>query len=80
MRRKQKPPGYENWTWEEIKLGHRLSKAEKRMRRISKHLGGNEDKKGNVLPPEGESSFLYYFVFLILLIMSLAALMIHALR
>jgi hypothetical protein len=77
MARKQKPPGYENWTWEEIRVGHRLSKAEKRCRRLARHLGGTEDKDGKINPPQGEQKAVYNLVlgglFLFLIIIAIFA-------
>ena len=63
MARKQKPPGYENWTWEEIRVGHRLSKADKRCRRLARHLGATEDNNGKIIPPQGDEQVVYYLVF-----------------
>jgi len=79
MPRKQKPPGYENWTWDEINLGRKLSKAEKRNRRLAQHLGGTKDKNGDIHAPEGSDSFLYYFVFGLLFIMSIVVIIANAL-
>jgi hypothetical protein len=44
MARKQKPPGMDHWTWEEIRCGRRMSKGEKRIRRMSKNFGATEGK------------------------------------
>ena len=38
----------EKWTWEEIRSGRKMSKGEKRMRRMSKHLGATEGKDGKI--------------------------------
>lgn len=80
MARRQKPPGYEKWTWEEIKLGHRLSKAEKRARRIARHLGATEDANGKLNAPEGGDKFLYYFVLVVILVFSLSVIIVSILR
>ncbi|AGA29240.1 tellurite resistance TerB family protein [Singulisphaera acidiphila] len=40
--RRQKPPGYEKWTWVEIEAGRRMSKQEKRLRRIAKSLNAHQ--------------------------------------
>lgn len=78
MPRKQKPPGYEHWTWEEIRLGHRLSKAEKRTRRLARHLGGVEDERGKITPPQGEGQILYYTVFIVLMVVAFGVLLLSA--
>lgn len=74
MPRKQKPPGYENWTWDEIKLGRKLSKAEKRGRRLAQSLGATKKDDGTIEPPAFEDNPLYYFVFVMLLILCFVAL------
>ncbi|WP_200392454.1 hypothetical protein [Roseibacillus ishigakijimensis] len=71
MPRQQKPPGYENWTWEEIRLGRRLSKAEKRNRRMMRAFGAEERKDGSFKPPESsEDKFVYYLFLFGLLLLS----------
>ena len=50
-----KPPGYEKWTWGEIRAGRKMSKSEKRMRRLGKNLGATEDESGNIIPPKGNA-------------------------
>ena len=61
MPSKPKPPGYEKWTWEEIRVGHRLSKSEKRARRMARHLGATEDVNGRIRPPEKGQTMYYLF-------------------
>jgi hypothetical protein len=39
MPRRRKPLGYEKWTWAEIQAGRRMTKEEKRWRRMSKKVG-----------------------------------------
>ena len=39
MPRRRKPPGYERWTWAEINADRRMSKSEKRWRRVAKERG-----------------------------------------
>lgn len=73
MARKQKPIGYENWTWDEINLGRKLSKAEKRNRRLAQHLGATKDSKGNITPPSAQESPNYYLIFGMLLIIFIIA-------
>lgn len=64
MPRKQKPPGFEKWTWEEIRCGRKLSKGEKRVRRIAKGFGATEKKDGN-LEHTPESFFVILMLFLV---------------
>lgn len=54
MPRKQKPPGMENWTWDEIRMGQKMSRGQKKARRLVKSLGGETDENGNIRIPEGE--------------------------
>ena len=65
MPRKQKPTGKESWTWEEIKLGHRLSKAGKRMRRMMRYSGCKEDEDGRIKAPDEDSVFYWCLLILI---------------
>lgn len=37
--RRKKPPGMQRWTWEEINLGRKLSRTERRYRRVQKTFG-----------------------------------------
>ena len=53
MARKQKPPGMENWTWEEIRMGQKMSRGQKKARRLVKSLGGQPDEDGILRIPEG---------------------------
>jgi hypothetical protein len=71
MPRKQKPPGMENWTWSEINLGRRMSKGEKRMRRMAKAFGATEGQDGKIVPPKGKEKPLYYVVFMGLLLLAI---------
>lgn len=69
MARRQKPPGQENWTWEEIRVGHRLSKGDKRMRRLAKHMGASERPDGSIQPPPLSENPAYYVLFILLFIL-----------
>jgi hypothetical protein len=48
MARKNKPPGMEKWTWEEIRAGRKMPKGEKRVRRMAKSLGATEKSGGEL--------------------------------
>jgi len=69
MARRQKPEGYEHWTWEEIRVGRRMSKAEKRGRRMAKCFGATEDSAGNIRPPEGEGRAAYFLIYILMAIL-----------
>jgi hypothetical protein len=60
MPRQQKPPGMEKWTWPEIRAGRRMSKSEKRFRRLAKHMGATEKPDGNIQPPPAADNPGYY--------------------
>src|SRR5947209_1313243 len=69
MPRRQKPPGKEKWTWDEIRAGRRMSKAEKRTRRLAVSLGATKSPDGRIQPPPFAENPTYYLVFLGLLIL-----------
>jgi hypothetical protein len=74
MSRRQKPPGYENWTWDEIKAGRRMSKAEKRTRRMAVAFGATKAPDGRIQPPRvADNVFYYVFVGGLLLVCFLVA-------
>jgi len=73
MPRRQKPPGLEKWTWAEIRAGRKMSKGEKRMRRIAKSFGGVEDKQGNIRAPEGEDRLGFTLAMILIAITTLGA-------
>lgn len=68
MARRQKPPGLEKWTWEEIRVGHRLSKEDKRMRRLARHMGATDKPDGTIQPPPFAENPGYYLLFILLFI------------
>ncbi len=79
MPRKQKPPGFEKWTWSEINAGRRFSKTEKRYRRVAKNLGASEDpQNGRILPPKASENPLYYVFFVSLLIIMILGAILHS--
>jgi hypothetical protein len=63
MPRRQKPPGYEKWTWDEINAGRRMSKAEKRTRRMAVAFGATKMPDGRIQPPPVAENPVYYLVF-----------------
>lgn len=63
MAKRQKPPGYENWTWEEIRCGRKLSKQEKRIRKLAKHMGASEGENGRIVPPKPSENPGYWLLF-----------------
>jgi hypothetical protein len=74
MPSRQKPPGMEKWTWDEIKAGRKMSKAEKRTRRLAVSLGATKPEGGRIQPPSFESNPQYWVVFIGLLILCVLAL------
>lgn len=68
MPRRQKPPGYEKWTWDEIHAGRRMSKAEKRTRRMAMHLGASKGEDGRIEPPAFSDNPGYWIFFIVMLI------------
>jgi hypothetical protein len=63
MPRRSKPPGMGKWTWDEINQGLRMSKSEKRGRRLAVALGATKDSNGRIQPPTFADNPTYYFVF-----------------
>jgi hypothetical protein len=72
MPRKRKPPGMEKWTWEEIRSGRKISKSEKRMRRMAKGFGATERRDGSLEHTWG-SAFACGFVIALLFILAMLA-------
>jgi hypothetical protein len=72
MPRKQKPPGMENWTWEEIRSGRKISKSEKRMRRIAKGFGATERQDGSI-KHTGESALVCGLVVALMILIAVVA-------
>ena len=64
MPRRTKPPGKEKWTWDEINQGRRMSKAEKRTRRLAVSLGATKASDGRIVPPTLADNPTYYLVFI----------------
>jgi hypothetical protein len=60
MPRRQKPPGLERWTWDEINAGRRMSKAENRGLRLGVALGGRKVNGRIVYDDVPDNSPAYY--------------------
>ncbi|WP_165253606.1 hypothetical protein [Paludisphaera soli] len=73
MPRRQKPPGYEKWTWDEINQGRKMSKTGKRIRRLDVGLGASKDARGNITPPLYSEAPHYWWVMIGLMIVGLVA-------
>jgi hypothetical protein len=72
MPKKQKPPGMEKWTWEEIRCGRKMSKSEKRMRRIAKGFGATERQNGSI-KHSAESAFVCGLVIVLMILLAILA-------
>jgi hypothetical protein len=64
MPRRQKPPGYEKWTWDEINACRKISKGEKRSRRLAVSLGATKSDRGQIQPPAFVDNPMYYVDFI----------------
>lgn len=64
MPRRPKPPGMEKWTWDEIRLGRRMSKIEKSTGRLAVSLGATKSPEGRIVPPAFVANPTYYLVFI----------------
>jgi hypothetical protein len=73
MPRRQKPPGMEDWTWDEINSGRKMSKGEKKARRLAVSLGAAKTPDGRIQPPAFDDDPTYYFVVVGLLILVVIA-------
>jgi hypothetical protein len=51
------------WTWDEINQGQRISKSEKRGRRLAVALGATKALDGRIQPPTFADNPTYYFGF-----------------
>ncbi len=74
-KRRVKPPGMEKWTWDEINARRKMSKSEKRTRRMAVAFGATKRTDGSIQPPTFEASPMYYvafgFLFLFAILMML---------
>lgn len=68
MPRKPKPPGMEKWTWDEIHAGRRMTKHEKRWRKVARNMAAT-DQDGSLKPPSVESNPGYHLYFGAILVM-----------
>lgn len=73
MPRQRKPPGKEKWTWDEIKAGRKMSKSEKRTRRLAVGLGATKHEDGRIEPPSFADNPAYYLIFAALLLFGIMA-------
>jgi hypothetical protein len=80
MPRRQKPPGKEKWTWDEINQGRKFSKTERRYRALAQSLGANKSSTGKTIPPSAADNPSYYVVFIGLLIAFVAVAILSALN
>ncbi len=78
MPRRQKPPGMEKWTWDEINAGRKMSKSEKRTRRLAVSLGATKAPDGRIQPPPFGDNPMYYFVFIGILILCVLTIILSA--
>lgn len=78
MPRRQKPAGMEKWTWNEINAGRKMSKTEKRYRRLAVSLGATKRSDGRIQPPAYGDNPTYYFVFIGLLVFFILMLILSA--
>ena len=74
MPRRQKPPGKGSWSWDEIKAGRKMSKAEKRTRRLAVNLGATKGPDGRIQPPAYSANPTYYLIFIGIFILSVIVL------
>jgi len=63
MPRRKKPPGMEKLIWDEINGGRKMSKTEKRYRRLAVSLGAAKAPDGRIQPPPASENPTYYLVF-----------------
>ena len=64
MPRRQKPAGYEKWTWAEIDAGRRFSKSEKRWNRAAKDMCWSQRDNGSYEAPAAAKPLLIVIVIL----------------
>ncbi len=79
MPRRQKPPGQEKWTWDEINQGRKMSKTGKQYRNLAVSFGATKSPDGKIVPPSGAANPTYYLVFGGLLLFCLAIALLSAL-
>ncbi len=78
MARRIKPPGYEKWTWDEINAGRKMSKSEKRTRRLAFAFGGTKRTDGSIQPPPFADNPMYWVVFIGLTLFAILMMVLNA--
>ena len=78
MPRRKKPPGMEKWTWDEINSGRKMSKHEKRTRRLAVSFGATKAPDGRIQPPAFSDNPTYSLVFIGLFIFFVLVLILSA--
>jgi energy-coupling factor transporter transmembrane protein EcfT len=81
MPRRQKPPGKEKWTWDEIRAGYRFSKSQKRAIRLAVSMGAKKLPDGRVQPPtlqENPGYWLFFGLIALMMIIGLVISMVSA--
>ena len=68
----------EKWTWDEIKAGRKMSKTEKRYRRLAVSLGATKGPDARIQPPAASENPAYYLVFIGLFVLMILGLIISA--
>jgi hypothetical protein len=61
----------ENWTWEEIRMGQKMSRGQKKARRLVKSLGGQPDEDGILRIPDGGGKVLAALLLVMMLAMAI---------
>jgi hypothetical protein len=80
MPSKRKPPGFEKWTWDEINAGRKMSKGEKRSRRLAISLGATKRSDGQIQRPALSENPTYYAVFIGLALFGFLMIVLNALN
>jgi hypothetical protein len=70
----------EKWTWDETNAGRKMSKAEKRTRRLAVSLGATKAPDGGIQPPSYSDNPMYYVVIVGLLVLCALVLVFSAVK
>ena len=79
-RARQKPPGMEKWTWDEINSGRKMSKGEKKYRSLAVTLGATKAADGRIQPPAASDNPTYWLVFIGLLVVAVLMVVFSAMK
>ena len=84
MARKSKPPGKEKWTWDEIRMGSKLSRSDKFVVKMARIIEESKDSNGKIIQPKGQEAAklltIYAAILLIVILIGLIQFVVYLSR